>query len=187
VIVLWDVTVDERAKGSDLRSEFEVGLKEVPAEKLVLNGEPIWTTQKPSGGNSKREEGRKKRWRSRRGHRDEQRRSGETVCIQERRGLLESGIGQTWRLKGKRRNRKPMERRWRVANAKLWKRAMDDEFASVGPSRCYRRSASISSDRLQAGKRKYYAIHDDGHHVIHIIHDPPQNGKHTRSYRAVNE
>jgi hypothetical protein len=26
--------------------------------------------------------------------------------------------------------------------------------------RCYRRSASISWDRSQAGKRKYYAIHD---------------------------
>jgi hypothetical protein len=39
VIVSWDVIMDERAKGSDPRSEFEVSPKEAFGEKAGLSGE----------------------------------------------------------------------------------------------------------------------------------------------------
>jgi hypothetical protein len=45
VIVSRDVIVDERAKGSEPRSEFEVSLVEAPWEKPALNREPA--TQNP--------------------------------------------------------------------------------------------------------------------------------------------
>jgi hypothetical protein len=47
VIVSRDVIVDERAKGSEARSEFEVSPIEAPREKMGLNGEPVWAAQKP--------------------------------------------------------------------------------------------------------------------------------------------
>jgi hypothetical protein len=44
VIVSWDVIGDERAKGSEPTSMFEVSLVEAPGEK---NGESVWATQNP--------------------------------------------------------------------------------------------------------------------------------------------
>jgi hypothetical protein len=47
VIVSRDVILDERAKGSEPRSEFEVSPVEAPGEKPGLNGEPVRATQNP--------------------------------------------------------------------------------------------------------------------------------------------
>jgi hypothetical protein len=58
VIVSRDVIVDERAKGSEPRSEFEVSAIEAPGEKPGLNREPVRATSNPWGEtlNGKRDE-----------------------------------------------------------------------------------------------------------------------------------
>lgn len=45
MIVPQDVIVDEKPKGSDPRSEFEVTPREALGRKARLNGEPIRMTQ----------------------------------------------------------------------------------------------------------------------------------------------
>jgi hypothetical protein len=47
VILSWDVILDERAKGSKPRSEFEVSPVEAPEEKPELNREPVRAAQNP--------------------------------------------------------------------------------------------------------------------------------------------
>jgi hypothetical protein len=45
VVVSRDVIVDETAKGSQPRSEFEINQVEAPGEKPGLNGEPVRTSR----------------------------------------------------------------------------------------------------------------------------------------------
>jgi hypothetical protein len=60
VIVSRDVIVDERAKGNEPRSEFEVSPVEASGEKPRLNGEPVRAAQNPSDESSNEKKDEKK-------------------------------------------------------------------------------------------------------------------------------
>jgi hypothetical protein len=139
VIVSRDVIVDERAKGNEPRSELEVSPVEALGEKPGLNGEPARATQNPrkESPNGKKDEKKD-------GEVEED--TGETEEIG---GTGESGDGVEKRYPTRER-RAPGE--WYQANmaadgketepqtyeealagpdAELWRRAMDEEFASL--------------------------------------------------------
>jgi hypothetical protein len=121
VIVSRDVIVDERAKGSKPRSEFEVSSVEAPGEKPGLNGEPARAAQNPreESPNGRKDEKKDGEVEEDTGETEEIGETGESGDGVEKRypfereGRPESGTGQTWRRTGKRRSRKPTRRRWR--------------------------------------------------------------------------
>jgi hypothetical protein len=122
VIVSRDVIVNERAKGNEPRSEFEVSPVEAPGEKPGLGtgnrferlktlGRKVQTGRRTERkmGKSKRTPGRLRRL-GEPGRVGMEWRNGTPL---EREGRPGSDTGQTWRRTGKRRSRKPTRRRWR--------------------------------------------------------------------------
>jgi hypothetical protein len=131
------VIVDERAKGSEPRSEFEVTPIEASEETPGLNGDPVWAAQNPRVETSNGKKDEKKD-----GKIEED--TGETEETGKPRR-----VGMEWR-NGTQLEREGRPREWYRANmaadgketepqtygealagpdAELWRRAMDEEFA----------------------------------------------------------
>jgi hypothetical protein len=121
VIVSRDVIVDERARGNEPRSEFEVSPVEAPGEKPGLNGEPVRATQNPreESPNGKKDKKKDGEVEEDTGETEEIGGTGESGDgVEKRYPTRERRAPREWYRAnmagtGKRRSRKPTRRRWR--------------------------------------------------------------------------
>jgi hypothetical protein len=139
VIVSRDVIVDERAKGSKPRSEFEVSPVEAPGEKPGLNGEPIRAAQNPreENPNGKKDEKKDGEVEKDIGGTEEIGETGESGDGLEKRYPTRErrAPGEWYRANmaadGKETEPQTYEEVLAGPDAELWRRAMDEEFAPL--------------------------------------------------------